>query len=276
MRLFFTPDIYLSLFDDWIVCYFYDMDKNSRHQIIKRLQAELPRGAPFDLSILDQFGVSPQLAAHYAEGGWLVRLAQGIYAFPNDEFGVHKAVVFLQSRVPGLHVGGKSALAMQGVRHNLGGRETLVLWGDARFSLPAWFTGRFPARYVNARLFDWPDAGLAEKTLTTPPSLPDGLRVSVPERASLELLYETGVKQSLEEARNLFDGLRSPRKELLGQLLSCCTSVKAVRLFLTWARETNIVDVDTLLAQHPVRMGSAKRWMSRLDDGTLMSLKPYG
>jgi len=252
------------------------MDGNSRHQIIKRLQAELPRGSPFDLATLDQFGVSPQLAAKYAEGGWLVRLAQGVYAFPNDDFGVHKAILFLQKRVPGLHVGGKSALAMQGVRHNLSSRETLVLWGDARFALPTWFTTRFPARYVHASLFDWPDASLAEKTLTTPPGLPEGLRVCVPERAVLELLYEAGVKQGLEEARNLFDGLRSPRKELLGQLLSCCTSVKAVRLFLTWARETNVVDVDALLMQHTVRTGSTKRWMSRLDDGTLLSLKPHG
>jgi hypothetical protein len=228
------------------------------------------------LATLEQLGVSPQLAARYAEGGWLVRLAQGVYAFPNDDFGVHKALLFLQQRVAGLHVGGKSALAMQGVRHNLSSREKLTLWGDARFVLPAWFTSRFPARYVHARLFDWPEDSLVEKTLLTPPGLPNGLRVSVPERAMLELLYETGVKQSLEEARNLFDSLRSPRKDLLGQLLSCCTSVKAVRLFLTWARETQVVDVDALLTQNTVRTGSNKRWMSRLDDGTLLSLKPHG
>ena len=52
-----------------IPCYFYSMDGNSRHQVIKRLQAGLPRGAPFDLATLSQFGVSPQLAAHYAEAG---------------------------------------------------------------------------------------------------------------------------------------------------------------------------------------------------------------
>lgn len=270
------PHFCHSLRADWIVCYFYIMTGKIRHQVIKRLQADLPRGAPFDLSTLDQFGVSPQLAARYAESGWLVRLGQGVYAFPNDEFGVHKAVMFLQRRVSGLHVGGRSALAVQGVRHNLGSRETLVLWGDTRYTLPAWFSSRFPARYVNAHLFDWPDTELAGKTLSTPPGLPEGLRVSVPERAILELLYEVGVKQSLEEARNLFDGLRSPRKELLGQLLSCCTSVKAVRLFLTWARETNVADIDTLLTQHPIRTGSNKRWMSRLDDGTLLSLKPHG
>lgn len=81
---------------DWILCYFSYMNGNSRHQLIKRLQAELPRGAPFDLATLNQFGVSPQLAAHYADGGWLVRLAQGVYAFPNDDFGVYSALKFLQ------------------------------------------------------------------------------------------------------------------------------------------------------------------------------------
>jgi Transcriptional regulator, AbiEi antitoxin, Type IV TA system/Transcriptional regulator, AbiEi antitoxin N-terminal domain len=252
------------------------MSQSSRHHLIKRLQTELPRGAPFDLATLATLGVSPQLAARYAEGGWLVRLAQGVYAFPNDDYGVYGALKFLQQRVPGMHVGGKSALAAQGVRHNLGSRDTLVLWGEARYTMPEWFTSRFPARYVHARLFDWSDATLDGKTLGTPPGLPNGLRVSSPERAVLELLYDAGTKQSLEEARNVFDGLRSPRKELLGQLLSCCTSVKAVRLFLTWARETGVVDVDDLVARHPLRSGSDKRWMSRLADGSLLSLKPHG
>jgi len=138
--------------------------------------------------------------------------------------------------------------------------------------LPVWFTDRFPARYVHARLFDWPDTTLADKTLLIPPGLPDGLRAAAPERVVLELLYEAGVRQSLEEVRNIFDSLRSPRKELL----SCCTSVKTVRLFLTWARETGVVDADDLLARHPLRTGSNKRWMSRLADGTLLSLNPHG
>lgn len=252
------------------------MSGNFRHQVIKRVLTELPRGAPFDLAMLESFGVSPQLAARYVESGWLVRLAHGVYAFPNDNFDFSGALRFLQPRVAGLHVGGKSALAMQGVRHNMASRNTLVLWGDARFKLPPWFTARFPARYVNARLFDWPDDAFAARTLHTPPGQPSGLQVAVPERAVLELLYEAGTRESLEEARNLFDGLRSPRTEVLGCLLACCTSVKAVRLFLTWAREAAVVDVDALLMQYPARTGSNKRWMSRLDDGTLLSLNPSG
>ncbi len=252
------------------------MDIDSRHNLIKRLQADLPRGAPFDLTTLAAHGVSPTLAAAYAKNGWLVRLAQGVYAFPNDNFSVYGALQFLQQHVPGLHVGGKSALAMHGVRHNLGSRDTLVLWGDVRHTLPSWFTARFPARYVYASLFDWPDNTLPAKTLGTPPGQPEGLCVSVAERAVLEMLYDAGTRQSLEETRNLFDGLRSPRKELLGQLLACCTSVKTVRLFLTWARETEVVNADDLLDRFPLRTGSNKRWMSQLPDGTLLSLNPHG
>src|SRR5690554_5561843 len=114
------------------------MNKKPRHQVIKHLQAKLPRGAPFDLATLSQFEVSPQLAAHYAEAGWLVRLAQGVYAFPNDNFDIYGALKLLQQRVPGLHIDDKSALALQGVRHNLGSREIWVLWGDKRFALPTW------------------------------------------------------------------------------------------------------------------------------------------
>jgi len=252
------------------------MSEHSRHQIIKRLQAELPRGAPFDLATLEFFNVSPKLAARYAESGWLVRLGHGVYAYPNDNFDVSGALLLLQERVAGLHVGGKSALGLQGVRHNLAFRETLVLWGEARFVLPVWFTTRFPARYVNARLFDWPDDDLASKTLHTPPGQPSGLRVAVPERAVLELLYDTGTRESLDESRNLFDGLRSPRQDMFGRLLASCTSVKTVRLFLTWARETGLIDTDELLEHYPIRYGSDSRWITRLDDGTLLSLKPHG
>ena len=151
-----------------------------------------------------------------------------------------------------------------------------MLWGDVRFALPEWFTSRFPARYVHARLFDWPDEMLAAKTVLTPAGLPDGLRVSASERAVLELLYDAGTRQSLGETRNLFDGVRPPREKLMGQLLASCTSVKTVRLFLTWARESGMMDVDDLRARYPLRTGSGKRWMSRMPDGTFLTLKPHG
>ena len=234
------------------------------------------RGAPFDVSVLAGLGISTKLAAHYVATGWLIRLGQGVYAFPADELDIHKTIKFLQTRVPGLHVGGKSALSLQGVRHNLATREQWVLWGDVRFALPEWFTSRFPARYVSAQLFDWPDKSTATKSVTTPPGVTEGLRASVPERALLELLYDVGTRQGLEEARNLFEAMNNPRKDVLGRLLACCTSVKTVRLFLTWARETNLVDVAALEQRYAIPVGSDKRWMTRMKDGTLLCLRPHG
>jgi hypothetical protein len=228
------------------------------------------------MASLTTLGVTPQLAAKYAKHGWLVRLGQGVYGFPGDELTRDGCVLLLQQRVEGLHVGGKSALALHAVRHNLTVRDTLVLWGDQRFVLPVWFTSRFPSRYLSAKLFEWPDAKLATTTVSSPAGATDGLRVSTPERAALEMLYEAGTNEGLEEARNLFEGLRNLRKDVAGRLLACCTSVKAVRLFLTWSRQTGVLDIDTLREHYRLRVGSENRWMARLKDGTLLTLKQYG
>jgi hypothetical protein len=252
------------------------MERSPRHGLIKQLQAGMPRGRPFDVARLSTLGVGPQLAARYVKHGWLMRLGQGIYGFPGDDLTRDGCVLLLQARVHELHVGGKSALALHGVRHNLAVRDGLVLWGDQRFVLPDWFTSRFPSRYVSAKLFEWSDAKLATSTVTTPPGVTEGLRVSTPERAALEMLYEVGTNQGLEEARNVFEGLRNLRKDVTGRLLACCTSVKAVRLFLTWSRYTKVMDVDTLREHYRLRVGSENRWMARLKDGTLLTLKQYG
>jgi len=246
------------------------------HSLIKRLQAELPHDAPFDLDDLRRLDVPRQAASHYAKTGWLIRVGHGVYALPGATLTPHGMVKLLQRRLDGLHIGGRTALGMHGVRHTLAIRERMVLWGDVRHALPEWFTSRQPARYVSARLFEWPDGELDERTVTTPPDVSEGLRVSAPERAALEMLYEVGTNEDLEEARRIFEGLRNVRTQVVGRLLSCCTSVKAVRLFLTWARESELLDVDALLDRHQPRVGSSRRWVQRLKDGTLLTLKPHG
>lgn len=252
------------------------MERTSRPSPIRRLLHGVRRGTPLDLADLAEHGVDAKAASYYARNGWLVRVGQGVYVLPGDEVTALSAARLLQRHVKGLHVGGKSALALHGVRHNLAVRETLVLWADQRFALPKWFATRFPARAVFASLFDALDPDLARKTLSTPPGVLEGLHASTPERAALEMLYEVGTHESLDEARGVFEGLRNLRTEVVGKLLAACTSVKAVRLFLTWSRETGLVDVDALRERFDLRVGSASRWVNRLPDGTLLLLKPYG
>ncbi len=252
------------------------MERTSRPNPIKQLLHGVPRGTPLNLADLAEHGVDAKTASFYARTGWLVRVGHGVYALPGDEVTALTAARLLQRQIEGLHVGGRSALALHGVRHNLAARETLVLWADQRFTLPKWFATRFPARAVFATLFDALDPDVARRTLATPPGVLDGLHVATPERAALEMLYEVGTHESLNEARGVFEGLRNLRTEVLGTLLAACTSVKAVRLFLTWSRETGLVDVDTLRDRFDLRVGSASRWVNRLPDGTLLLLKPYG
>jgi hypothetical protein len=220
--------------------------------------------------MLDAQGVSAFLAAKHARSGWLKRLEQGVYAFAGDTLNRDQCLLFLQGQISGLHVAGKTALAWQGVRHNLSLREHLVLWGNSkRAKLPPWFVEQFPASYRSTTLF----ASKATSTgIGTPLGLLEGVRVSVPERALLEMLYEVGKSQDLEEAKNLFESVRGLRFEVMGDLLSQCTSVKTVRLFLLLAKETEVLNVGALREKYQLPVGSSSRWMGRMADGTLLSL----
>ena len=191
--------------------------------------------------------------------------------FPNDALQRDACLNFLATRISGLHVASKTALAWRGVRHNLLPRERLGLWGNVSTTLPKWFLSHFPARYTARKLFDRKlPAGFGLQPL---PETPTGPLVSVPERALLEMLSEVGVTQGLEEARNIMEGVRSVRLEVLTLLLKNCLRVKAVRLCVQLAEEMNLewVGAARLAAKHTSGHGS---WAARLKDGTTLTLKP--
>jgi len=232
--------------------------------------ASLPRGAPVDTSALRKLGASSSLASHYVRSGWLARLGRGVFMFPGDNLDAAASVKFLSRHLHGLHVAGKTALAWRGVRHNVGPREPLVLWGAAPGHLPSWFTERFPSRYVSRRLFN--SSLPADFGLQALPEAPDGPAVSVPERALLELLDDVGVNQGLEEARNIVEGVRSVRLDVLGTLLEHCPRVKTVRLCLSLADELNLNWAGE--ARQLAGPRGRGRWVSKMPDGTTLILKP--
>ncbi len=233
--------------------------------------AQLPRRSPVDTQRLREIGVSPALASHYVRVGWLTRLGRGMFMFPNDELVVGPTLAVLARHTPGLHVGGKTALAWRGVRHHVGPREKLTLWGRDSRPLPSWFSRRFPSRYVARKLFD--TRLVADFGLQPLPETPQGPLVSVPERALLEMLSDVGTRQQgIEEARNIMEGLRSPRLDVLGPLLQHCPRVKVVRLCVQWAEELNLE-----WAAEARRLAGPRgrgRWLTRLPDGKTLVLKP--
>ena len=234
---------------------------------LKNLNTKLRPGRPVTSADLAELGISKYLAVHYVRAGWLCRLARGVYRRPGEELALYPSLKTLEPTHQGLHVGGKTALDWQGVRHYLTQQPVLQLYGPRAARLPEWFTSRFPAQYHRKRLFDEPeDALLYVSRLNRDDNMP---LVSEPERAWLELLSEVGVRQPLGEARELAESTHVMRVRVLRELLVRCTSVKTVRLCLQLGRAEQApwaakLDASTLPT------GSDKPWVARTRDGLLV------
>lgn len=234
---------------------------------LNNLFNELRPGSPVTSRELASLGVSADLAVHYVRAGWLTRLARGVFARPDTPVELHPSLRLLERRVKGLHVGGKSALDWHGVRHNVAKQLKLQLYGWTSTPLPAWFAERFPSSYHRLRLFDEkPDELLRVSHFQRKL---DGPLLSDPERAVLELLSDVGVRQPLQEARDLLEGTPSLRAAVLQELLERCRQVKAVRLCLALGRELNLPWAAKL---DPKRLptGSNQRWVGRSKEGLLV------
>ncbi len=237
---------------------------------LKTLYTNFTPGTPLTSEDLAELDISADLGVHYVRAGWLIRLARGVYRHPNDTLALHPSLLLLQRKTAGLHVGGKSALDWYGYRHYVPQRPLLSLYGWVAAHLPTWFTEPFPAEYHRRRLFhEHPDAMLHVGPFESRDGAP---QVSAPERALLEMLSEVGVRQSLQEARELIETTYTLRADVLQELLQHCTSVKTVRLCLQLGREGSLPWVAKL---NPATLptGSTQPWVSQSPDGLLV-LKP--
>lgn len=239
-------------------------------RILKQLYAQTVAGTPLTSADLAAFGVSADLAVHYVRSGWLHRLARGVFVRTGEEPNLHASLHLLERMIPGFHVGGKTALDWYGVRHYVAQQEQLHLYGANAVKLPAWFTERFPAEYHRKRLFTEPtEKPLHVAALEGREGAP---LVSAPERAMLELLSEVGVRQPLQEAKELMESTFNLRAEVLQELLKRCTNVKTVRLCLQLGRASSLPWAQKLDAAE-LPTGSARPWVTRSPDGLLV-LKP--
>ena len=242
----------------------------NRNQI-KELQVAVPRGAPLDSQKLESLGVSRALAHAYVKAGWLEKLGRGVFMFAGDQLVRNASLKFLETKIPGLHVAAKSALALHGFRQNVAFQETTILWGSQRAILPDWFQARFPSRYSNSPLFG-EDLPIGYGLISLPES-PNGPRVSAPEKALLEMLSEVDVYQELEEARAIMESVRQLRGRHLQVLLAHCRMVKAVRLCVGWATELDLPWAAQAREAAVGNMGTG-RWVARFKSGRTLILNP--
>jgi hypothetical protein len=237
---------------------------------IKSLLSKLDWDTPYSASDLQAMGLHPSAATRLAHAGWLKRLGRGVYQVPNAKLDINKALTLLALDVPELHVGGKTALAWRGTRHNLAFQERINLWGNKAGQLPKWFTEVFNVTYQSTNIFD----NKLPKGFGLAP-LPGGnqkVMVSVPERAFLELFSDTGKLQSLEETMNLAESVHQLRPEILETLLAHSTRVKVVRLAKIVAEDLELPWLE-IAKIHNNRLGSSSRWIAVTRDKKIIRLK---
>jgi hypothetical protein len=216
-------------------------------------------------------GLTAAHASHLAKGGWLTHLGRGAYMLPGDTLTRDGCLAYLKRRHEGLHVGAKTALAWRGVKHNMSFRETISLWGEQPIRLPEWLVSRYPCTYQTTRLFDAalpPNFGV--RTL---PAGHEGVLVSVPERALLELLSDVGKTESLQDARQLVESTRSLRSTTLETLLTHTTRIKVVRLARALAEELDL-PWAALAKKHSEAKGGGSRWIAVSKNGERLDLTP--
>lgn len=234
---------------------------------LKSLYICVAPGVPLTSEDLAALGISADLAVHYVRAGWLTRLTRGVFCRPNDTLELHPSLVLMERRLEGLHVGGKSALDWYGLRQYVSQQPLLHLYGWEAGRLPEWFTERFPSEYHRKRLFNEPPAAMLhvgpfEKHKGAP-------QVAAPERALLELLSDVGVRQPLQEARELVESAYGLRADVLRELLLHCTSIKTVRLCLHLGRE-GALPWAAKLDPAALPTGSDRPWVSRSAEGLLV------
>ncbi|WP_303246714.1 AbiEi antitoxin N-terminal domain-containing protein [Paraburkholderia youngii] len=188
-----------------------------------------PRGEPMDLTLLAQFGIEAGDASGLVEAGWLRQLAGGAFLLRGDSPTPEGTVAFLARKIPGLHVGGKAALDMQGMRYHVYARPRMNLWGDVPWDFPEWVRELLLPTYDHERLFN---EGLKAGYAVSPlPARNPGMPVSAPERAILEHLAGSGQSEMLRDGNaSLVGMLRNFRLNVLQELVDRC-----VRKDVVWA-----------------------------------------
>jgi hypothetical protein len=221
---------------------------------INQLLQNWPKGTVATSRWLSHEGIRFDLVHRYKESGWIEPIGHGAFKLAGDNVTWQGALYAMQKQLGlSIHPAGKTALALMGKAHYvpMSGTENLVLFSAQAEHLPLWFTSHdwdVSLRHVPSSLFDKDcTTGLVTKN--------EGAftyTLSSPERAILELLYDVPNNESLEEARQIFEGLMTLDPDVVTELLKHCTSIKVKRLFMVlseqfnyqWVSKVNVSSLD--------------------------------
>ena len=220
---------------------------------INHLFRATPKGVPLTTAWLQKHGISHKLAWWYVKSGWLEHVADGVYCFAGDKLTWVGAIAALQQQlVLPIYPAGKTALQLLGKGHYISNRiQDIQLFAPSRTKSPGWLQAPYwdvtLTLYRHALFNQDNEAWLATSEI-------DGqlLKLSSPEKASLELCHLVPKTVTFAEAALLMEALPRMRPKLLQSLLESCQSYKAKRLLLhfgdyfqhDWMHEIDLKTID--------------------------------
>lgn len=219
-----------------------------RGQKLKRVLDQVPPGFLVDSAWLKDHDIRRSSASDYDRDHWLERVAQGVYRRPysrteTDGRRDWKEPVLSAQWLMGydFHVGGLTALSLEGREHYLGFKKTpdVYVYGDA----PKWLSRldldarlQFRRRQLlGTRRTGVENSDFEPASPKAPPPWEWPFKQSSPERAILEALNELPDQEGFHTLDLIFQGLTNLRPGLLTTLLQACKSVKVKRLFFLFA-----------------------------------------
>jgi hypothetical protein len=240
---------------------------------LETLRQLIPEGVPVTTAWLRNQGFSSALQQRYQTSGWLKSLGYGAAYRPETPLTWQRTLAGLQAQGFLLHVGGITALYLQGLGHYLPLRALKVhvylqdpppKWLEQlQFENVVW---KWHQRHLfqepiikvqRVKNLRYPEtlASVSKRLGVTPFSFSDlelPLTISTPERASLEVVDELPSHESWEIVTDTFSGLVNLRPALVMKLLKACKSIKTKRLFLVqaelhqhpWLKHLSIKDLD--------------------------------
>jgi hypothetical protein len=225
------------------------------------LEQTLSEGQLVNRDWLLKHGFNRPRVDYFLRSGKLEPVVHGVYRRPGPPLKWEHIVYSLAEMGFPVHVGGRSALELQGLVHYLpsGGVRRIDLYGSSR--VPKWVTA-YPAEFQfvvhTRRLFDqFPKEAVKPKPFG---SWDWPIAYAVPELAMFELLSEVREAVDFRVADKIFEAATNFRPELLHELLGACSQVKAKRLFL-WFSDRHGHEWRKALKIDGISLGKGKRML---------------
>lgn len=222
---------------------------------LNQILQKIPHGTVVTSLWLETQGISRSLRNAYKKNGWLKSFGNGAYSKLNDKVEMNGAIYALQEQLGlSFHIGGISALSLQGINHNIAFNRKTFIYGYRGENIPSWFNNNYKDNIEIIKTEFLPkDIGFvtySEKDFS--------IKISSTERALLEMLYLIPKKNSLDEFIELIDTISVLNPKLMQELLEKCTNIKVKRVFLYVAEKTNFPwfrKIDT----SSIDLGTGKR-----------------